>query len=352
LIKTFYEFISYFLSLLNTGDYLPEEKTEVIYGAENIIKINNELWSELKEYADICADKNIPYSYTAIPQVAVAFRKLQTRGIKVRIITEITADNIEYCKELLRLCELRHLDEIKGNFGIGDGIYYRASAKSTEIAPPPLLICSTLRALAEQQQYFFDMLWRKAIPAKRRIKELEEGLKREFIETIQDPKETLDLIPKLVSSSTEEIQLIISNKEAYQLFENEIKLTSLLREQIKEGNHIQVLIHGEQDKKTDRSINLEDQFHNLYNLQSNYPERLEIQRNTSDIYERLNVFISDRETIVIIESKKSVKDRIISGAGQFDLLGLATYSNSESTVSSYATIFDRLWIRSGIVIDD
>ena len=56
------------------------------------------------------------------------------------------------------------------------------------------------------------MLWRKAIPAKKRIKEIEEGLKREFIETIQDPRETLDLIPKLLSSSTEEIQLIISNK--------------------------------------------------------------------------------------------------------------------------------------------
>ncbi len=30
---------------------------------------------------------------------------------------------------MIKLCELRHLDEIKGNFGIGDGIYYRANAK-------------------------------------------------------------------------------------------------------------------------------------------------------------------------------------------------------------------------------
>jgi hypothetical protein len=33
------------------------------------------------------------------------------------------------------------------------------------------------------------MLWNKAIPAKLRIKEIEQGLKREFIETIQDPIE-------------------------------------------------------------------------------------------------------------------------------------------------------------------
>jgi len=164
----------------------------------------------------------------------------------------------------MKISELRHLDEIKGNFGLGDGVYYRASAKTTESSPPPLLISSTLRALVEQQQYFFDMLWRKAIPAKKRIKEIEEGLKREFIETIQDPRETLDLIPKLLSSSTEEIQLIISNKETYQLFENEIKLTSLLREQLREGNHIQVIIHGEENTE---DCSPEDEFGNLYQLQ-------------------------------------------------------------------------------------
>ncbi len=267
-------------------DNPPEEKTEVIYGPENIIKINNELWSELKESADICADKNVPYSYTAIPQVANAFSKLQARGIKVRIITEITTDNIEYCKELLKLCELRHLDEIKGNFGIGDGIYYRASAKSTETAPPPLLICSTLRALTEQQQYFFDMLWRKAVPAKRRIKEIEEGLKREFIETIQEPKEILDVVRKIIASSTEEVQVIISNQEILRLFENEIDLINLFKGQLKEGNHIQIMIHQEKQNMDSQPPKLEEQFRNLYNLKKNYEDLIEIQSILSDIYER------------------------------------------------------------------
>jgi hypothetical protein len=89
--------------------------------------------------------------------------------------------------------------------GIADRIYYRASAKNAgESSPPPLLISSTLKAF-EQQQYFFDMLWKKAIPAKQRIKEIEEHIKREFIETIQDSEETNSLISKTVSSATEEI---------------------------------------------------------------------------------------------------------------------------------------------------
>ena len=40
------------------------------------------------------------------------------------------------------------------------------------------------------------MLWKKAIPAKQRIKEIEEGIKREFIETIQDATEIQDLFLK------------------------------------------------------------------------------------------------------------------------------------------------------------
>ncbi len=140
-------------------DNLPEEKTEVIYGAENIINATLEQWSHLKQFADICTDSNGP-SMFVIPghPVTVAYRLLKDREIKLRFIAEINKDNIQYCKELMKICELRHLDEIKGNFGLGDGVYYRASAKTTESSPPPLLISSTLRALVEQQQYFFDML--------------------------------------------------------------------------------------------------------------------------------------------------------------------------------------------------
>ncbi|WP_415310602.1 hypothetical protein [Candidatus Nitrosocosmicus sp. FF01] len=96
---------------------------------------------------------------------------------------------------------------------------------------------------------------------------------------------------------------------------------------------------------------LEEQFRNLYNLKKNHEDQIEIQSILSDIYERLNVFISDRETIAIIESNKSIKDKTTNDEDIFDLLGLATYSNSESTVSSYATIFDTLWIRSSMSTD-
>jgi hypothetical protein len=77
----------------------------------------------------------------------------------------------------MKLVELRHLDEVKGNFGMHDGKYYRADAAVIEGKLPPYLIVSNVKIFVEQQQYFFDMLWRKIIPAKQRINEIEEDLK-------------------------------------------------------------------------------------------------------------------------------------------------------------------------------
>jgi hypothetical protein len=126
-----------------------------------------------------CMDSVAPSTFV-IPNhpITQVFRETKERGIRLRFIAEITKDNIGYCKELMKISELRHLDEVKGNFGIVDRIYYRATAESGESGPPPLLISSSIHAFVQQQQYFFDMLWRKAIPAKQRIKEIEENLKR------------------------------------------------------------------------------------------------------------------------------------------------------------------------------
>jgi hypothetical protein len=118
-----------------------------------------------------------------------------------------------------------------------------------------------------------------------------------------------------------------------------------LKEQLEEDNHIRIIIHG---VKNTKSYDPEDQFDNHYKLQRDYPGQLEVHKITSDVYDGLNVFISDRETIAIIELNKPDNNKLVPSDDIFDKLGLATHLNSESTVSSYATIFDTLWIRSTI----
>lgn len=69
------------------------------------------------------------------------------------------------------------------------------------------------------------MLWKKAMPAK----EIEENLKREFIETIQYSEETTSLITKVLSSATEEILLIFSRAGTLKKYEK-LGMLDIIRE--------------------------------------------------------------------------------------------------------------------------
>jgi hypothetical protein len=105
---------------------------------------------------------------------------LNRRGVKARVITEITKDNLHDCKEILKMAtEVRHLDEIKGNFSISDEAVYQAMAIGNFVIPskvsPSMLssklehnskeacqstrcIFTIVRGFVERQQYFFEML--------------------------------------------------------------------------------------------------------------------------------------------------------------------------------------------------
>ena len=59
-----------------------------------------------------------------IEPIRVAFNDAKERGIKLRYLTEISKDNISFCKELIPLVdELRHLDGIKGDFMVSESGY-------------------------------------------------------------------------------------------------------------------------------------------------------------------------------------------------------------------------------------
>jgi len=55
--------------------------------------------------------------------------------------------------------------------------------------------------MVEAQQYLFDTLWNKAIPAEQKIREIEDGINPAFIKTIRDPSEIKYLSFNLVRSA-------------------------------------------------------------------------------------------------------------------------------------------------------
>ena len=45
------------------------------------------------------------------------------RGVKIRYLTEITKDNNEICKEIMKYAEVRHLAGVIGNFVVSEKEY-------------------------------------------------------------------------------------------------------------------------------------------------------------------------------------------------------------------------------------
>jgi signal transduction histidine kinase len=119
------------------------------------------------------------------PQLAIvldpirhAFVHAKNRGIRLRYLTEITTENISFCKQLLStaVSELRHLEGIKGNFMISESEYLAPAVSFEKGKVAARITYSNVKELVEEHEYVFDTLWSKAISAEQRIREIEEGI--------------------------------------------------------------------------------------------------------------------------------------------------------------------------------
>jgi two-component system sensor histidine kinase VicK len=160
----------------NTTDVNNIEKTEVLDGVDNVIHSELRFFSHSKKRIDTCMNYTRPQLAIILEPIKKAFLDAKSRGVRLKYLTEITADNISSCKELISIVdELRHLEGIKGNFMVSESehlapvVLYEKGKISSQI------IYSNVKEILDQHQYTFDTLWNKAIPAQQRIREIEEG---------------------------------------------------------------------------------------------------------------------------------------------------------------------------------
>ena len=151
--------------------------TRIAYGEETI-QITEKFAINCKRELNICIDKNGPSVIINVPEITKLYVIFKNNSVKVRIVTEITSDNIRYCKQIVEKygVEIRHLSGIKGNLAISDDREYLASAVLKESKPLTEIIHSNVKEIIEQNQMIFETFWNNAIPVEQRIREIEEGL--------------------------------------------------------------------------------------------------------------------------------------------------------------------------------
>jgi signal transduction histidine kinase len=134
--------------------------------------------SQTNSKIDACVDYTRPSLAIDFLALKNPFLNAKKRGVKLRYVTEITKDNISYCKQLLTtmVYELRHLDGMKGNFYISESAYLAPTTFHEKGKPASQVIYSNVKEIVEHQGYVFDSFWNSAVPAEQRIKEIEEGI--------------------------------------------------------------------------------------------------------------------------------------------------------------------------------
>ncbi|HWS19252.1 MAG TPA: HAMP domain-containing sensor histidine kinase [Nitrososphaera sp.] len=187
-------------SLLNP-DIKPKRSSEILYGGENAVGRGVQFMRNVKKNMDIFFDHRAPSIVVDIEEYRNGYINIRRRGAKIRAFTEITKENIPYCKELMKLVdELRHLDGVKGGMAVSES-EYMATTVLEESKPLTEVIYSNVKEVVEQGQYIFDTLWRSAISAEQKIKEIEEGIISYETRIIENPDEVIREIGRLNASS-------------------------------------------------------------------------------------------------------------------------------------------------------
>ena len=176
------------------------EKTEVFHGEENAMKILLQTMSNVQKEALVCADSNSAAFSMGVAPIKKGYDDFKKRGVRIRFITEIISQNLEYVKELMNYAEVRHMDTVKGNMAVSE-IEYIATATLEGAKSITETIYSNAKPILDQQRYFFENLWIKAIRADQRIREIEEGIEPHITKIIESPEDIISRARHVIETS-------------------------------------------------------------------------------------------------------------------------------------------------------
>jgi signal transduction histidine kinase len=303
----------------------PEKRSEILYGVDNAVGRGVYFMSNVKKRMDIYFDYRAPSIVVEIDEYRNGYIDIRKRGGRIRAFTEITKDNINYCKKLMKLVdELRHLNGVKGGLAVSE-TEYMATTVLEEAKPLTQVIFSSVKEVVEQGQYIFDTLWNTAIPAEQKIKEIEEGIIRYETRIVEDPDQIIEEISRLTANSNE-LSICITPGGMQYSYNYFFKIKKKLLEKQKKGKHKGIRYISKIEKD---NIDLAKTYLN-YGIQIRHVKNLP----------PMSFGVSDKEmsaTIEKMEGGKKIESLLISTEPLY--------------IKHFTSIFEELW-KNGIDATD
>ncbi|MDQ6723888.1 MAG: hypothetical protein M3Z01_06450, partial [Thermoproteota archaeon] len=273
-------------------DNSDEEYTKVYHGSDNAENAILQFIDRAKTKIDSCLSSVAP---SVIIEVGSIKEKridaVKNRGLRLRYVTEITKENIEYVKEMLTFSEIRHLDGMKGNFEVSDVKEYVAVATLNKAQPIPQLIFSNVPEIVVQQQFVFDSFWERGIPADKRVKEIDEGVVPPITLVFSDYKKALEKEIDMIKNATKEIQIIYSTSNAFHLQQNGGTL-ELLKEMAERNDELKIRILTPMDNSIKQSLSFYNLNNNNYHKNNN---NIQFQDIAPSISIKIKSLVIDRK---------------------------------------------------------
>ena len=247
------------------------------------------------------------------------------RGRQLRVVASINGENIDAAKQLIRRSDLHHADGVEGSFCIADGSEYLCYVEGSNnralySAHPPFV---------SMQQFLFDSLLGRAVPAKDKVKEIERGAQSEYIETVRNTTEIQGLAARMVRSAAFEILVLFSTINSFYRAESD-GLLDLLGKASDSGVIVKVLIKVDDDAMKDASKQKIKQKHDSIN----------VSFIRQSLRSKITTLVVDQSFSLAIEVNDDTKKDFAEATG------LATHSNSDSTVFTYYSMFENLWTQA------
>ena len=292
---------------------MARETTFVVSGGEETTKTILGFLSDARAI-DVVASSEAPSVAMKVEQISMGLVGAVNKGTKIRFLTEITPDNVEVAKELAKIAEVRHLDNIKGGSVISDTAFMATTLLVKE-KPVPQLIYSSAREIVEQQRYVFEMLWGMSRPAQQRISEIQDSREREFMELITDHAQASKTFAELVRSAEKKVSLLLPHKTSFA--------------KSRAAGVIEALADKARIKRAEvRIISPLTDADRDY-LKSVSPKLKVVSGQESNMS---LLIVDDKRCIVVEESEGDEQSR-----------GFILYTNSPPAVRSFRTLFDIQW---------
>lgn len=300
-----------------------QERIDTLYGNDDILKTTLWLFESTQKTMEGCIEKDEVAMHVTHELIWNGLLILKQKGVQMRVITQITNDNLTYCKTLSDIVEVRHVNGIQSSFGICDEKWLLDHVISLDEFPLSHAIFTNVKKLVDVKRSLFETIWKQSIPAQEMFIKFEQSSPSE-VNTHMEADEARNLLFNLITNSKYHIDMTIPTRNCFQPLVTE-GLRNYLKTAINQGVKIRILLPHDE-----RSLELKN------NLNLNNSKNIEIKQIEDIRAKRIMVLVDNLHSLVM-EIKEGKGDSLKS------IIKNSVYSTSSIALMTFSVLFEKMW---------